>query len=170
MFPSGALAVAFRSRYGPFAGRQLPQELAQLISATAEERSIDVLNPATGDHLTTVTSATRPVVNATVQHANRVFRSGVWSKAPPHQRSSILTKLARSLEERMPIFAQMESMQTGRAIREMNTQLGRLPEWLDYYAALLRTHQAFVAPTQGQLLNYVRRVPLGVVAQITVIS
>ena len=38
----------------------------------------------------------------------------------------------------------------------------------DYYAALLRTHQSFVAPTQGKLLNYVLRVPLGVVAQITV--
>ena len=38
----------------------------------------------------------------------------------------------------------------------------------DYYAALLKTQQAFVAPTQGKLLNYVQRVPLGVVAQITV--
>ena len=38
----------------------------------------------------------------------------------------------------------------------------------DYYAALLRTHSGFVAPTQGKLLNYVTRVPLGVVAQITV--
>jgi len=38
----------------------------------------------------------------------------------------------------------------------------------DYYAALLKTHQAFVAPTQGKLLNYVQRVPLGVIAQITV--
>jgi hypothetical protein len=38
----------------------------------------------------------------------------------------------------------------------------------DYYAALLKTQQAFVTPTQGKLLNYVQRVPLGVVAQITV--
>lgn len=38
----------------------------------------------------------------------------------------------------------------------------------DYYAALLKTQQGFVAPTQGKLLNYVQRVPLGVVAQITV--
>ncbi|KAF7332275.1 Aldehyde dehydrogenase [Mycena kentingensis (nom. inval.)] len=37
----------------------------------------------------------------------------------------------------------------------------------DYFAALLRTTQGFVAPTQGKLLNYVQRVPLGVVAQIT---
>lgn len=38
----------------------------------------------------------------------------------------------------------------------------------DYFSALLRTHNSFIAPTQGKLLNYVERVPLGVVAQITV--
>ncbi|KAG6378646.1 aldehyde dehydrogenase domain-containing protein [Boletus reticuloceps] len=36
-----------------------------------------------------------------------------------------------------------------------------------YYSAVLRTHQGFVAPTQGKLLNYVHRIPLGVVVQIT---
>jgi len=38
----------------------------------------------------------------------------------------------------------------------------------DYFAAVVRTHQGFMAPVQGKLLNYVGRVPLGVVAQITV--
>lgn len=38
----------------------------------------------------------------------------------------------------------------------------------DYFSALLRTHSAFVAPTQGKLLNYVERIPLGVVGQIIV--
>lgn len=92
------------------------------------------------------------------------------------------------LEEKIPEFAKVESMQTGRCIKEMNAQLGRLPEWLlvlvpscpppisldiicrDYYVALLKTQPAFIAPTQGKLLNYVQRVPLGVVAQITVCS
>jgi acyl-CoA reductase-like NAD-dependent aldehyde dehydrogenase len=95
--------------------------------------------------------------------------------------------MARLLEARIPEFAKLESLQTGRTIREMSIQLGRLPEWLyvpnffpsilssflkysdsDYFAALIRTQQSFVAPTQGKLLNYVQRVPLGVVAQITV--
>lgn len=53
-------------------------------------------------------------------------------------------------------MAQVETLQTGRTIREMNAQLGRLPEWIDYYAALLRTNQSYVAPTQGKLLNYVQ--------------
>ena len=38
----------------------------------------------------------------------------------------------------------------------------------DYHAALLRTDSGVVAPTQGKMLNYIQRIPLGVVAQITV--
>lgn len=99
-----------------------------------------------------------------------MFRSGTWSKTSPITRSLVLSHLARTLENRIPELAHIESLQTGRTLREMNAQLGRIPEWLDYYAALLRTQQSFVAPTQGKLLNYVQRVPLGVVAQITVRS
>ncbi|KAJ3786574.1 aldehyde dehydrogenase domain-containing protein [Lentinula aff. detonsa] len=106
-------------------------------------------------------------VNSHIEDAQRTFNSGIWSKAPAITRSKVLSRLARMLEERVPEIAQLESLQTGRTIREMNAQLGRLPDWLDYYAALLRTRHDFIAPTQGKLLNYVQRVPLGVVAQIT---
>lgn len=62
--------------------------------------------------------------------AQETFNSGVWSRVPAVQRSKVLTKLARALEDNVTHFAQMDSMQTGRTIREMNAQLARLPEWL----------------------------------------
>ncbi|KIM91142.1 hypothetical protein PILCRDRAFT_94698 [Piloderma croceum F 1598] len=117
--------------------------------------------------LISVASASPQDVRHTIDDAHDAFKSGVWSKSSPITRSLVLSRLARTLEHRIPELARIESLQTGRAFRELNAQLGRLPEWLDYYAALLRTHQSFVAPTQGKLLNYVQRVPLGVVAQIT---
>ncbi|KAF9478167.1 aldehyde dehydrogenase [Pholiota conissans] len=128
---------------------------------------IPVLNPATGEELCTVSSSSEDDVNTAIQNAHEVFESGIWSRAPALIRAKVLSKLARILEEHLPRLAAVETLQTGRTIREMNAQLGRLPEWLDYFAAVLRTHQSFVAPTQGKLLNYVERVPLGVVAQIT---
>ncbi|KJA29902.1 hypothetical protein HYPSUDRAFT_60748 [Hypholoma sublateritium FD-334 SS-4] len=134
-------------------------------SETREE--IPVINPATGETLCVVASASEGDVNAAIQNAQQVFESGVWSRSPTLTRSKVLSKLARILEENIPRLAVVETLQTGRTIREMNAQLGRLPEWLDYFAAVLRTHQSFVAPAQGKLLNYVERVPLGVVAQIT---
>ncbi|KAI0747321.1 aldehyde dehydrogenase [Irpex lacteus] len=108
--------------------------------------SIHIVSPYT--HRCRVASANSYDINTAISNAQEAFKSGVWSKAPAIQ-------------------PELESIQTGRAVREMKAQLGRLPEWLDYYAALLRTHQDYVAPTQGKLLNYVQRVPLGVVAQIT---
>ncbi|KAI9000846.1 aldehyde dehydrogenase [Trametes punicea] len=163
--PGGRVVIKpHRPRYGPFA---LHTVLDGPMPEANGREEIEVKNPANGEHLATVISASQDDVRNAVYSADEVFKAGLWSRAPAAQRAAVLSNLARDLEERVPELAKLETLQTGRAIREMKAQLGRLPEWLDYYAAILRTHSAFVAPTQGPLLNYVQRVPLGVVAQIT---
>ncbi|KAI0772099.1 aldehyde dehydrogenase [Trametes elegans] len=154
----------YRPRYGPFAPHTA---LDGPVPEANGRDEIPVHNPANGEHLSTIVSASQDDVQSAVYTAHEVFRSGVWSRAPAAERAAVLSNLARDLEVRVPEFAKVETLQTGRAIREMKAQLGRLPEWLDYYASVLRTHTAYVAPTQGPLLNYVQRIPLGVVAQIT---
>lgn len=69
-------------------------------------------------------------VGEAIESSQAAFKSGVWSKAPAIHRSKVLSKLARLLEESVPELAKIETLQTGRTIREMNAQLGRLPEWL----------------------------------------
>lgn len=49
----------------------------------------------------------------------------------------------------------------------MRAQLARLPEWLEYFGSLVRVAEGTCPPFKGAYLNYVQRVPLGVVAQIT---
>lgn len=49
----------------------------------------------------------------------------------------------------------------------MNAQVPSLVRWFKYYAALLRTEERAVLPTQGKLHNWVDRVALGVVVLIT---
>ncbi|KZT29284.1 aldehyde dehydrogenase [Neolentinus lepideus HHB14362 ss-1] len=170
MKPTRALRFAIsRSRYAAYRERYTPFTAADSAKRAASERreEIPVINPATGEDLCTVVSASPVDVKETIKHANDVCQSGIWSRASSLHRSTVLARLAQVLRSRVPEFAELETLQTGRTIREMKAQLGRLPEWLEYYAALLRTHQAYVAPTQGPLLNYVQRVPLGVVALIT---
>ncbi|RPD66987.1 aldehyde dehydrogenase [Lentinus tigrinus ALCF2SS1-7] len=153
-----------RQRYGPFC---LHTALDGPVPDSNGREELVVKNPASGEELATIVCANQEDVENAVFSAYEVFKAGIWSRAPAIQRAGVLSNLARDLEVRVPELAKIETLQTGRAIREMTAQLGRLPEWLDYYAALLRTHGSFVAPTQGPLLNYVQRVPLGVVAQIT---
>ncbi|KAF9226666.1 aldehyde dehydrogenase [Gyrodon lividus] len=132
-----------------------------------EREHFTVVNPATGEALCSVEAATSRDVDAAATRAHSAYQSGIWSRIPHLARSIVLSRLAQLLEDSIPDMAKIETLQTGRAIREMNAQIGRLPDWLRYYSALLRTQQGFMAPTQGKLLNYVHRIPLGVIAQIT---
>ncbi len=77
-----------------------------------------------------VTTTSQSDVEAAIQRAQSVFVSGVWSKSTTFSRAKVLTSLARILEKRLPEMTTIESMQTGRTLREMRAQLGRLPEWM----------------------------------------
>jgi acyl-CoA reductase-like NAD-dependent aldehyde dehydrogenase len=82
-------------------------------------------------------------------------------------RADVLESAAGLLTASLPELIALEVRQTGRAIREMNAQVPSLVKWFKYYAALLRTEERAVLPTMGKLHNWVDRVPLGVVVQIT---
>lgn len=77
-----------------------------------------------------VVSASENDISSAINTAQDAFKSGMWSRASPLHRSNILTRIARKLEEHVPDLARIETMQTGRTLKEMSTQLGRLPEWL----------------------------------------
>jgi acyl-CoA reductase-like NAD-dependent aldehyde dehydrogenase len=77
-----------------------------------------------------VDAASSEEVEWAVSHAQTTFDSGVWSKASSIHRSSVLSRLADSLQRHIPDMAQIDTLQTGRPIREMNAQMARLPDWL----------------------------------------
>ncbi|KAK7736127.1 hypothetical protein SLS53_007154 [Cytospora paraplurivora] len=111
------------------------------------------MDPSTGSVFTYCHSASIEDVNHTVQLAHDAYKAGVWSRLPRHTRADILEKAASLLTAHMLALIRLEVQQTGRAFQ--------------YYAALLRTEERSVLPTQGKLHNWVDRVPLGVVVQIT---
>ncbi|KAL7408929.1 aldehyde dehydrogenase [Mrakia frigida] len=150
--------IALRSDYGPFIGG------AKFIKG--EGTPLPVESPSTCSNITTVSTPSSAQIASTLDLAQLTFDSGVWSRSSALSRSKVLAKLAVLLEEKVPELAEMESLNTGRAVRELKAQLGRLPDWLSYFAAVLRTTEGTVMPTEGEILNYVKRQPLGVVVQI----
>ncbi|KAG6903433.1 hypothetical protein C0995_005456 [Termitomyces sp. Mi166 len=120
--PILARSYHIKARYTPFtlAGKTF----------LSQGQEFTVSNPATGESLCKVTSVSEELVTEAIDDAQNAFQSGLWSKAPAIHRSKVLSKLARLLEERIPELAVIETLQTGRPIREMNAQLSRLPEWL----------------------------------------
>lgn len=106
-------------------------------------------------------------VEIAVASAQQAYESGVWSRTSRHHRADVLEECAKLLTEALPELIALESKQTGRVIREMNAQVPSLTRWFKYYASLLRVEERPVLPTVGKLHNFIDRVPLGVVVQIT---
>ncbi|KAI1820689.1 aldehyde dehydrogenase [Xylaria intraflava] len=128
---------------------------------------IPIEDPATGEIFAYCHAASDDDVKETIALAQAAFKSGVWSRASRHQRADVLDKSATLLEASMAELIELEVRQTGRAVREMKAQVPSLTRWLKYYASLLRVEERPLLPTTGKLHNFVDRVPLGVVAQIT---
>lgn len=135
--------------------------------ANADGRCFDVRNPANGDIIARVSEGGAEEITAAVAAAQRAFDDGRWSRLPVRERARILQRFADAIEAALPELARIESMCTGRPIREMRAQLSRLPEFYRYFAAVARSAEDTVTPFEGPYLNYVRRVPLGVVGLIT---
>ncbi|KAJ5633433.1 hypothetical protein N7490_009772 [Penicillium lividum] len=134
---------------------------------TGEEPLIPIEDPSTGEVFAECHAASTKDVDTAVQAAHSAYKSGIWSRAGRHERADVLEKCAALLSESLPELIALEVQQTGRAIREMKAQAPSLVKWFKYYASLLRVEERSVLPTTGKLHNFVDRVPLGVVAQIT---
>ncbi|GAA5920098.1 hypothetical protein JCM6882_004379 [Rhodosporidiobolus microsporus] len=128
---------------------------------------IAIENPATRETIALCDAASPEQVAAAVEEGQRVFDSGVWSRRAPADRAAVMEEIARQFAAKVKDLAVLESMQTGRPFREMSIQLSRLPEWFSYFGALARVEEGSVQPVRGQLLNYVRREPLGVCALVS---
>ncbi|KUI62395.1 NAD/NADP-dependent betaine aldehyde dehydrogenase [Cytospora mali] len=147
------------------AGKHQPGRGDMQVKLDSSQEVIE--DPSNGTIFAQCHSASPEDVDHTVQLAHNAFKSGIWSRLPRHNRADILEKAAALLTAHLPELIALEVQQTGRAIREMNAQVPSLVRWFKYYAALLRTEERSVLPTQGKLHNWVDRVPLGVVVQIT---
>ncbi|KXL48705.1 hypothetical protein M433DRAFT_152199 [Acidomyces richmondensis BFW] len=128
---------------------------------------IPVENPATSTVFAHCHSASPEDVNNAILLSYETFKSGVWAKSDRHTRADVLERAAQLLANRLPELIELEVLQTGRVIREMNAQVPSLVKWFKYFAALLRTEERAVLPTTGQLHNWVDRKPIGVCIQIT---
>lgn len=132
----------------------------------ASGATFTVENPATGGVIATVAEGDAPDIDRAVEAGERAL-AGPWGHMDAADRARVIWRIGELLSERVSRFAEMDTLQSGRPIREMKAQIGIIPEWFFYFASLARTLEGSVPPFRGPYLNYVRRIPLGVVGQLT---
>tara|TARA_B100000929_G_scaffold288102_1_gene275929 strand:+ start:1729 stop:3207 length:1479 start_codon:yes stop_codon:yes gene_type:complete len=137
------------------------------ITKLLENRTtISVISPVNNKKVSEFIKCNEQDVNDLIQDSYNAYKSGIWAN-DSRFRSKILRNIGKLLEKNLDRLAMMETEQIGRPLREMKLQLSRLSEWFEYYSSLIRVHEDSVKPFNGNYLNYVKRVPLGVVCQIT---
>lgn len=128
---------------------------------------MDIRSPATGDIIETVALASADDVDAAVRSSARAFRSDDWAKMSVRTRARLVNKLADVMEAHLEELYDLETRNNGRPIRETRAQLARVPDLFRYNAGLALAKRDDVIPVEGDYLTYTRRLPVGVVANIT---
>ncbi len=125
-----------------------------------------LIDPATGQVAAEIANSTPRDVDDAVQAARHAFKTSPW-RSHTELRIHCLRTLAAKLRANLPTLAETESRVTGRPIREMRAQLGRLPDWYEYFASVAETFEDSVVPFGRGYLDYTRREPLGAVGLLT---
>lgn len=134
---------------------------------TDTRETLRVVNPATGELITTVRAASAHDVAEAAERAHRVFESGVWSGRSPRERASVLLRLADLMERDAEILARMDSEDAGKPITECRT--GDVPgaiESIRWFAEAADKAFGRVAPTGHESLGLTSREAVGVGAAI----
>jgi acyl-CoA reductase-like NAD-dependent aldehyde dehydrogenase len=129
--------------------------------------TLEIVNPATAEVLTTTPAGGSEDVERAVRAARRAFEDGPWPRMERSERAKLLHRFADRIDERIDDLFRLETLNNGRPVRETRAQVGRLPEWFRYNASLLLAERTDVIPMPGPYLNYLLRHPIGVCGQLT---
>lgn len=131
-------------------------------------KTIPVMNPATGEQLTTVPDAGPEDVHRAVEAARRTFENRVWRGMNASGRERIIWRIGELIEKNREELGMLESLNNGKTYRE--ALRGDIPPSWDifyYYAGWVRKICGETIPVDGNYLNYTLREPVGVVGMIT---
>lgn len=81
-----------------------------------EGRTLDILNPATGEVIGALASASASDVDRAVQAGHRAFEGGAWRDMSIQQRARIMNRFADLFEADLEQFYKLETLNNGRPI------------------------------------------------------
>ncbi|MFI8230980.1 aldehyde dehydrogenase family protein [Streptomyces sp. NPDC085900] len=135
--------------------------------STRVQETLDVVNPATGELITTLPATSEQDVVQAAERAHEVFAGGVWAGRSPRERAAVLLRLADLMEHHAEMLARLDCEDAGKPITECRT--GDVPaaiESIRWFAEAADKVFGRVAPTGHDSLGLASREPVGVAAAI----
>jgi succinate-semialdehyde dehydrogenase/glutarate-semialdehyde dehydrogenase len=129
-------------------------------------KSFNVLNPATGETVTSVPDGGVEDVRSAINAAHEAFKS--WSRVSPVERSRYLEKAFKLMTERRDDLARLITLENGKPVEEAKKEVGFACGYFDWFAGEARRVYGEIIPSPvGTRKLWMIRQPVGVVAAIT---
>ncbi|MET9076561.1 aldehyde dehydrogenase family protein [Streptomyces sp. NPDC004232] len=129
---------------------------------------MEVVDPSTGQVVTTVAQAGAGDVDAAVRAARDAFDRGPWPRMSGRERGRVLHRVAELIREHAEEITALESLDVGKPISLCGAvDVTNAVDDYEYYASLAQSQDGATRDTPLSALAYTRREPLGVVAAIT---
>jgi phenylacetaldehyde dehydrogenase len=140
----------------------------------ASGRTIDTVNPATGEVLATFPAGGHEEVDRAVRAAREAFDAGAWRKMTPAERARILWKVGDLIDAHIDELAELETLDQGKPIWVARyAEIPGAAEQFRYFAGQATRIEGATIPTSinyqppgKQVFAYTVKEPVGVVAAI----
>ncbi len=134
---------------------------------SADGRTAGIVNPSTEEEFASAPVSGSEDVDRAMSAASKAFET--WRDSTPADRQLALLKLADAMEKRADEFVAVESENTGKPLGFTKTE--ELPPAIDQVRFFAGAARVLEGRSAGEYLaghtSYVRREPIGVVAQVT---
>jgi aldehyde dehydrogenase (NAD+) len=129
-------------------------------------KTFATINPANGSLLAHVAEGDAADIDLAVQAARQALDTGPWSSMDAADRGRLLLRLADLVESRSGELARLESLNSGKLLKDATGDVQGAANTLRYYGGWADKIEGRTLPVRGQFLSYTLRQPVGVVGQI----
>ncbi len=127
-------------------------------------KTMESINPATGELLAKVAACDAADVDHAVTKAREAFDRGDWSRMHPAERKSVMIQLVKLMDRDRYGLAVLESLESGKPIRECQlTDLPETIECLKWHAEAADKIYDQLSPSGDNAVGMIVREPAGVV-------
>lgn len=121
-------------------------------------------DPASGEVLAAVAIASADTVAEAVASSARALR--VWRSKLPAERARMLMSVARLIRRDAETLARIESLDSGKPLREARGDIETSARYFEYYAGVADKFEGTSIPLGEQFFSFTLREPVGVTAHI----
>ncbi|MFJ2353502.1 aldehyde dehydrogenase family protein [Glutamicibacter sp. NPDC087673] len=152
-----------------FLARQHELFIGNVWKPASDGGTVPVIEPATGQQVSTLANATVGDLEEAVSAARSAFESGEWATQTPLARERMIHRLADLIEENFHELATLESIDVGKPLSEAEMDIQGTIDTYRYFAGWatkITGRSGEPAGLEGNYVAYTRKEPVGVIGVI----